>query len=67
MEVKCNGGMPLWLTAFLTRSRLLIPAHYDLYDANGLNPAIFVDTLHRLNPTQRFHMFVPGECYILQK
>lgn len=48
-------------------AQLLIPAHYDLYDANGLNPAIFVDTLYRLNPTQRFHMFAPGEGYLLSQ
>lgn len=46
-------------------AKLLIPMHYDLYDVNCLNPAQFVDTLWSLNPTQQFHMFVPGETYIL--
>lgn len=49
------------------RADLLIPMHYDLYDVNGINPAQFVDTLFKLNPTQKFHMFVPGECYIYSK
>lgn len=44
---------------------LLIPLHFDLYDVNCLNPAQFVDTLVSNAPTQRFHIFVPGEGYIL--
>ena len=46
---------------------LLIPMHYDLYDVNCVNPAIFVDYLYSSNPTQKFHMFVPGERYIYMK
>lgn len=46
---------------------MLIPTHYDLYDVNCINPAEFVDKLHTLNPTQKFHMFTPGEMYIYAK
>ena len=46
---------------------LLIPMHYDLYDINCVNPAIFVDYLYSNNPTQKFHMFVPGERFIYTK
>lgn len=49
------------------RSDLLVPMHYDLYDVNGINPAQFVDTLFTLAPRQKFHLFVPGECYIYAK
>lgn len=50
-----------------TNASLLIPMHYDLYDVNRINPAHFVDCLFSMNPSQRFHMFVPGELYIYQK
>ena len=46
---------------------LLVPLHYDLYDVNCVNPANFVDSLARYSPTQRFHMFVPGEKLIIEK
>ncbi len=44
---------------------LLVPMHYDLYDCNGVHPAQFVEVVTRLNPSQAFHMFRPGEGYIL--
>ena len=50
-----------------TNAGMIVPMHYDLYDINRINPAHFVDCLFSQNPTQRFHMFAPGECYILQK
>jgi len=50
-----------------THAGMIVPMHYDLYDVNRINPAHFVDCLFSQNPAQRFHMFVPGECYILQK
>ena len=53
------------LLAKETHAGMLVPMHYDLYDVNGINPAFFVDTLFSINPTQRFHMFTPGERYIL--
>lgn len=46
---------------------LLIPTHIDLYNINCINPAEFVDKLHRINPYQKFHIFTPGERYIYQK
>lgn len=46
---------------------LLIPMHYDLYNINCVNPASFVDNLYSTNPTQKFHMFVPGERFIYTK
>ncbi len=48
-------------------AKLLIPTHFDLYDCNGVNPAHFVDVLKTLHPTQRFHIFAPGEGYIFAK
>ncbi len=50
-----------------TNADTLIPMHYDLYPCNCINPATFVDTLYAINPFQKFHMFVPGERYIIQK
>ena len=46
---------------------MLIPMHYDLYNVNCVNPAHFVDHLYTNNPTQKFHMFVPGERFIYTK
>ena len=48
-----------------TGAGMLVPMHIDLYDVNALNPAVFVDTLIKVNPAQRYHVFVPGERYIL--
>lgn len=45
-------------------AKLLIPAHFDLYDINCINPAEFVDTLYAVNPHQPFHIFSPGERFI---
>ena len=45
----------------------LIPVHIDLYDLNALNPAIFVDTLEKINPEQKYHLFRPGERVIYCK
>lgn len=46
---------------------LLIPTHFDLYAVNEVNPAYFVDCLYKLNPSQSFHIFMPGERYIFEK
>lgn len=46
---------------------LLIPAHHDLYPANALSPAVFVETLEQHNPTQRYHIFRPGERMVYMK
>lgn len=55
------------LLAKKANASLLVPMHFDLYEVNGVNPAHFVDTLYTLNPSQRFHIFAPGESYILTK
>lgn len=49
------------------KADILIPMHYDLYSVNCVNPANFVDFLYTNNPTQKFHMFVPGERFIYSK
>ena len=46
---------------------MIVPMHYDLYPINCVNPAHFVDMLYTTNPELKFHMFVPGERYIIQK
>lgn len=46
---------------------MLVPLHFDLYDVNCVNPAFFVDCLKNIAPDQRFHIFAPGEKYILEK
>ena len=43
---------------------LLIPTHFDLYDVNAVNPAWFVDAQQKVNPAQKYHIFMPGELYI---
>ena len=48
-----------------TNAGLLIPVHWDLYAINAVNPAHFVDELMTINRKQAFHIFVPGEMYIL--
>lgn len=55
------------LLAKNTGAGLLIPAHIDLYPGNSLNPAIFVEVLKSTHPTQRFHVFAPGERFLYQK
>lgn len=50
-----------------TNAEMIIPMHYDLYDVNCINPAHFVDCLFTINPTQKFHMFAPGERFIFTK
>lgn len=48
-------------------AELLIPVHHDLYEVNQVSPAYFVDVLMKLNRTQRYHIFAPGEQYIYAK
>ena len=47
------------------RCGLLVPMHYDLYACNGVHPAQFAEAVTRVNPKQAWHMFRPGEKYIL--
>lgn len=55
------------LLAKETQAGILIPMHHDLYDVNGLNPAVFVDLLSQSSPHQKYHIFAPGERYIIMK
>lgn len=64
------GNMTIEEAVILTKecnADMLIPMHYDLYNINCVNPANFVDYLYTNNPTQKFHMFVPGERFIYSK
>lgn len=61
------GNMTIEEAVLLARecnADMLIPMHYDLYNVNCVNPANFIDFLYTNNPTQKFHMFVPGERFI---
>lgn len=49
------------------QAELLIPMHYDLYAVNSITPTAFVDAISSIHPNQKFHMFVPGERYILSE
>jgi len=53
--------------AKLAGADLLIPVHHDLYDVNRVNPAAFVDELMKINSSQKYHIFAPGERYIYMK
>lgn len=53
------------LLAKESHAGLLVPMHFDLYGVNGVNPAHFVDCVCSIHPVQRFHIFAPGECYIV--
>ncbi len=44
---------------------LLIPMHFDLYPNNGESPARFVDCVERIDAGRAYHIFAPGEKYIL--
>lgn len=50
-----------------TNADMIVPMHYDLYPCNCINPAQFVDTLYTMNPFLKFHMFVPGERFLISK
>lgn len=65
--IGCFDSREAILLAKNTGAKLLIPMHYDLYDINCVNPAVFVDLLQSLHPTQQFHMFIPGERFIYMK
>lgn len=48
-------------------AELLIPVHHDLYAVNQVNPAVFVDHLMKINRTQKYHVFAPGERFVYMK
>lgn len=62
--IGCFDSREASILAKIAGAKLLIPAHFDLYNVNCINPAHFVDELKTVNPKQAFHMFVPGERYI---
>jgi L-ascorbate 6-phosphate lactonase len=53
--------------AVQSHADLLIPMHYGLFPHNDENPAYFVDYIYRHYPSQKFHMFAPGERFIYMK
>ena len=65
--IGCFDSREAAIIAKNCRADLLIPTHFDLYDVNSINPAQFVDTLHSVNPHQKFHIFMPGERFIYEK
>ena len=53
--------------ALRSHAKTIVPIHHGLYPSNGLNPAIFIDILKSFSKTLPFHIFIPGERYILMK
>ena len=67
-SVKLANALLLAVTLAKTiGAGMLIPVHHDLYEVNQVSPAYFVDVLMKINRTQRYHIFVPGERYIYAK
>lgn len=62
--IGCFDSVEALTLAKEAHCHLLIPTHFDLYDVNAVNPAYFVDCQQRINPVQKYHIFMPGECYI---
>ncbi|MDR2343976.1 MAG: MBL fold metallo-hydrolase [Spirochaetaceae bacterium] len=42
---------------------LSVPAHYDLFSGNAVNPSTFAEAMYRLCPSKKYHIFAPGECF----
>lgn len=63
--IGCFDSREAILLAKSVGAKMLIPVHFDLYSVNDVNPAYFVDTLVKLNPYQPYHIFIPGEKYII--
>ncbi len=64
--IGCFDSREALLLAKTTGTKLLIPGHFDLYDANGVNPAYFVDCQQKFSAEQAYHIFMPGERYIYE-
>lgn len=62
--IGCFDSVEALILAKNINASLIIPTHFDLYDVNCINPAYFVYELNNINPTQKFHIFAPGERYI---
>ena len=65
--IGCFDSREALMLAKNTGADMLIPAHFDLYDVNCINPAQFVDEQQKVNPGQKYHIFMPGERYIYTK
>lgn len=62
--IGCFDSAEALTLALEANADLLIPTHFDLYDVNAVNPAWFVDSQQKINPQQKYHIFMPGELYI---
>lgn len=62
--IGCFDSVEALTLAKEAHCKMLIPTHFDLYDVNAVNPAYFVDCQQRINPVQRYHIFMPGEGFI---
>ena len=62
--IGCFDSVEALTLAQETHCKILIPTHFDLYDVNAVNPAYFVDCQQRINPVQRYHIFMPGEGFV---
>lgn len=62
--IGCFDSVEALTLAREAHCKMLIPTHFDLYDVNAVNPAYFVDCQQRINPVQRYHIFMPGEGYV---
>ena len=45
------------------KANLLIPTHFDLYDINGEDPAVFIAEIASQYPNQMYRIMKPGEHY----
>jgi len=48
-------------------AQLLVPMHYDLYEINRVSATTYINSLERLSPAQKTHLFTPGEIFIFTK
>lgn len=62
--IGCFDSVEALTLAKEAHCKMLIPTHFDLYDVNAVNPAYFVDCQQRINPVQRYHIFMPGEGFV---
>lgn len=46
---------------------LVIPLHYDLFQHNSENPAVFAEYMHRFYRDRKFHIMAHGECFLYSK
>lgn len=46
-------------------AEILVPLHHDLYAVNRVKTGHFVDAVEMLHPFRKYHIFAPGELYVL--